>query len=257
MPILTAPTPASLTKVILIGDSGSGKTGALVSLARAGYNLRILDLDNKVSTGILPRLLRKEPESLARIGYISLRDKFKSSAVGPVPDGVPKAFMDAMKFMDKWDDGTKPEAWGPQYVFVLDTLTFLGMAAYDWAKAMNPGAKEPRTWYWTAQQMIEDFLAQLTHASFNTNVVVNSHITWVTRKDETTKGYPAGIGTALSPKIGAYFENLGLVEALGGKTRQIRFVPTAMVDAKTPLLELPPAMPIEIGLATFFAEDKK
>ena len=35
-------------KMLLIGDTGSGKTGALASLAKAGYKLHILDFDNGV-----------------------------------------------------------------------------------------------------------------------------------------------------------------------------------------------------------------
>ena len=37
---------SELTKVLVIGDSKSGKTGALTSLVAAGYKLRILDFDN-------------------------------------------------------------------------------------------------------------------------------------------------------------------------------------------------------------------
>ena len=40
---------AEYTKLMLVGDSGSGKTTALASLANAGYNLRILDFDDGLS----------------------------------------------------------------------------------------------------------------------------------------------------------------------------------------------------------------
>lgn len=33
-------------QLLLIGDSGTGKTGALASLARDGYRLFIIDLEN-------------------------------------------------------------------------------------------------------------------------------------------------------------------------------------------------------------------
>ena len=37
---------ADVTKLLLVGDSGSGKTAALAALANAGKNLRILDYDD-------------------------------------------------------------------------------------------------------------------------------------------------------------------------------------------------------------------
>ena len=33
-------------KLMIVGDSGSGKTASLASLANAGYNVRILDFDD-------------------------------------------------------------------------------------------------------------------------------------------------------------------------------------------------------------------
>ena len=33
-------------KMLVIGDTGTGKTGALASLANSGYKLHILDYDN-------------------------------------------------------------------------------------------------------------------------------------------------------------------------------------------------------------------
>ena len=48
---------AEYTKLMLVGDSGSGKTTALSTLANAGYNLRILDFDDGLS--ILPEFLNK------------------------------------------------------------------------------------------------------------------------------------------------------------------------------------------------------
>jgi hypothetical protein len=45
------------TKLLNLGDAGSGKTGALASLAKAGQRLIILDFDNGLD--ILIGLLKK------------------------------------------------------------------------------------------------------------------------------------------------------------------------------------------------------
>jgi hypothetical protein len=252
MPTLAKPSSNTLVKLLLIGDSGTGKTGALASLVKAGFHLRIIDMDNKVAGGILPQLLTTDEER-SRVQFVSLRDKFKIGPAGPIPDGTPKAFSDAMKAMEKWpDDGTDPAKWGPTHVLVLDTLTFLATAAYDWAKAMNPTAKEPRTWFYTAQQQIEDVVSLLTNGAFATNVIVTSHITYQALTEGTTKGFPSSIGKAIGPKLPGFFEHMGVVNQ-----KKISFIPTAFIDSKTPLLSVTAAFPRETGLADFFAAARK
>ena len=48
----------SVTKLLLCGVSGSGKTSALASLANAGKKLRILDYDDGLD--ILPEFLKPD-----------------------------------------------------------------------------------------------------------------------------------------------------------------------------------------------------
>src|SRR6266581_4289333 len=166
-------TKSTITKAIILGDSGTGKTGALASLVGAGYRLRVLDLDNKLQTGILPQVIKRDfPEKLGSIDYEAVRDKFKASALGPIFDGMPKSFTRSLELLDKWSDGSVPAKWGPEYIFVLDSLTFFSDAAYNWAKAMNPTVKDPRQWFYTAQQAVEIALARLTAETFGTNVLV-------------------------------------------------------------------------------------
>ena len=167
--------------------------------------------------------------------------------------GQPKAFAQGMKMLDKWEDGSVPADWGPTHVLVIDTLTFMASCAYDWAKAMNPSAKEPRTWFYTAQQQVEDLLSKLTHESFNTNVVVNTHITYIELTEGLKKGFPSSIGKAIGPKIPGYFEHLAIVDRQKG----ITFTPSPFIDAKTPLLSIPKTLPFLTGLADFFEMAKK
>lgn len=238
--------------MLLIGDSGTGKTGALASLAKAGYKLHILDMDNKVQTGILPVILKSDAAAMANIDYVACRDKLKASALGPIPDGQPQAYAKALAYMDKWIDGSIPKTWGPEHIFVLDSLTFFSDAAFAWAKGMNPSAKDPRQWFYTAQSAVEDSLSLLTGEDFNTNVIVISHVTWVDRMDGTTKGYPSSVGKALGPTIPSYFDNMVQCETVAMK-RSMRFIPTALIDLKTPVgSQMSAPLPIETGLATFF-----
>lgn len=252
MPALSVDT-SPFIKVLLVGDSGTGKTGAIPSLVKVGYHVHVLDFDNKVSGGILPILVKRDcPDKMSNVDFEPLRDKLKSSAVGPIPDGMPTAFTRGLALMDKWSDGTVPAQWGAEHVLVVDSLTFLADSAFAWAKAMNPSVKDPRQWFYTAQQAVENTIALLTSHNFGTNVVVIAHISWQSRPDGTMKGYPASVGTALGPTIPAYFENMAQCHIVGGK-RLIQTTPTALIDLKNPAaFRMLPSIPVETGLADFF-----
>ena len=254
MPVLSPPGKTNLAKVILIGDSGTGKTGSCASLVKADLRLRILDMDNKVESGILPQIIIRDcPDKIGNVEFEALRDKHRATAAGYVLDGIPQAFTKALALLDKWSDGSNPSEWGPDTVLVLDSLTFFSDAAFNWARSMNPSCKDPRQWYGTAQDAVEHTLAKLTSASFKTNVVVISHVSWVDRPDGTMKGYPSSVGKALGPTIPAYFENMALTQTAAGGKRTIQTVPTALVDLKNPAsFKMAPTLPIETGLADFF-----
>jgi hypothetical protein len=92
MPNLANHQSSNFTKLLLIGDSGSGKTGSLTSLVAAGYKLRIWDFDNGLDP-LVQHVRRTAPDKLGNIEYHTLRDRKKSSPIGPVIDGAPKAFI--------------------------------------------------------------------------------------------------------------------------------------------------------------------
>src|SRR5215471_588653 len=115
------------TKMLIMGDSGSGKTGALTSLVALGYKLRILDYDNGLET-LKQFVLKQCPEKINNVEYRTLRDRRVASPLGPVIQGQPKAFVDGLKMLDRWKydevDFGVPSEWGPDTIFVLDSLSF-------------------------------------------------------------------------------------------------------------------------------------
>lgn len=250
---LEKPSQTTIIKMLLIGDSSTGKTGALAPLVKEGYHLHVLDFDNKIAGGILPIVLQRDcPDKLANVDYEVLRDKLKSSALGPIPDGVATAFTKGLALLDKWSDGSIPAQWGEKHILVVDSLTFLSDAAFAWARSMNPSAKDPRQWFYTAQQAVEGTVAMLTADSFKTNVIVISHVSWQSRPDGSMKGYPSTVGSALGPTIPAYFENMAHTHIVNGK-RLIQTTPTALIDLKNPAaFKMLPTLPVETGLADFF-----
>jgi len=247
------------------GDSGSGKSGGLASLVAAGYKLRILDWDNGLEP--LKQFIYKTcPDKIGNVEYRTLRDKMKATALGPMVDGQPKAFIEGLKMLDRWKykdtDGTEidlgvPAEWGPDCILVNDTLTFMSDAAFNWATPLTPkgqsGATDKRATYYIAQQAVENVLALLTGESFRTNVIVNSHIRYVDNPDGTRKGYPTSVGSALGPTIPRYFNSVALCQTSAAGKRTIQTVATAMIDLKNPKpFAMAPSFPIETGLADFF-----
>lgn len=266
MPTLSNHQSNEFTKLLIEGDSGSGKTGALTSLVKAGYKLRILDMDNGLEP--LKQFVLKEcPENVDNVEYRTLRDKRKASPQGPIIDGTPKAFIEAIKMLDRWkyklDDGTDidlgvPASWGADCIIVVDSLTFLSDSAFDFREPLvsrgRDGKYDMRAVYKDAQDAVENVLALLTSESFQTNVIVISHIRYVENPDGTKKGYPSSVGAALSPLIPRYFNSVALCETSAGGKRTIKTVATAMIDLKNPKpFAMAPSYPIETGLADFFA----
>jgi len=248
------------TKLLLIGDAKSGKTGSLVSLVKAGYKLRILDFDNLLD--ILKYMVLAEcPSLIGNVESRTLRDKRKATQLGTLIDGPPKAYIEGVKMLDHWkykeSDGTEvdlgmPADWGPDSILVIDSLSRLCDAAYDWIAALNP-KNDGRAIYGDAQDAVENLISALTSPAMTTNVIVIAHVTYQDLPDGTKKGYPQGVGQKLSPKIPQYFPSVVLFTNKGGK-RTIQTNSNPLMDLANPKpFAMAPSYPIETGLADFFS----
>jgi len=266
MPTLEKHQSNEYTKLLVLGDSGSGKSGALASLVKSGYHLRIVDMDNGLET-LKQYILKECPEKIEGVEFRTLRDKRKASPSGPIIDGPPKAFVEAIRMLDRWryvDEGGNeidlgvPAEWGPDVILVIDSLTFLSDAAYDWREPLTPKGKEgkydQRAVYKDAQDAIESVLALVTSEAFRTNVIVTSHVKYVDNPDGTKKGYPTAVGSALSPQIPRYFNTVALFQTKAGGKRTLHTAATAMIDLKNPKpFAIEKEYPIETGMAHVFA----
>ena len=254
MPSLSQHSSAEFVKVLYIGSSGVGKTGSLASLV-PDYDLRIIDMDNGLDA--LANIVKRDyPNRLASIEYETIRDKMKSSPMGPVTAGAPQAAVKAIKLMDKWTDGSEPASWGAEKILVLDSLTHFGRAAFAWARGMNPSAKEPRQWYKTAQDLVADMIGLLTSDDFRTNVIVCTHIDWRQDAQGMNRGFANSIGEALNDKLPSFFNTFLMAESrVMGKDiqRRIFTAPTNLIDLKNPApWKLSGNYPLETGMADIF-----
>lgn len=255
MPKLSDHQSNDFVKVLLTGDSGSGKTGAKASLVKAGYRLFILDMDNGLDP--LKTFVQHEcPDKLDNVEFRTLRDKRKTTGAGVTVEKA-RAWVDMMKMLDHWKyddvDFGKPSEFGPDAIVIIDSLSFASDAAFDWAQSMNPNIKDPRQWFYTAQQQVESMLALLSSDGFRANVIVDSHVRYNTGEDGRQKGYPNAIGSALGPTIPRYFNHWAQCENKAGK-RTIRTAATNMFDLKnTKPFDMEKEYDISTGLADFFA----
>lgn len=266
MPSLKQHQSNEYVKLLLLGDAKSGKTGSLISLVKAGYRLRILDLDNLLD--ILAKLIAEQcPGLIDNVEFRSLRDVSKMTAAGPVISKA-TAFIEATKMLDRWkyktDDGEEvdlgiPSEWGPDCILVIDSLSRLCDACYDWCESVIPPSRsgkemDGRAIYGNAQDAVESMLAMLTSKSFACNLIVIAHGMFQEQGDGTMKIFPQGVGQKLSPKIPQYFPNYIRYTNKGGK-RTIQLESDGMIDlANTnPNAFEKKTLSIESGLADFFA----
>lgn len=243
-------------RALYIGDSGTGKTGSLISLLQAGYNIRMLDMDNNADS-LIQQCMKEDPKLLEQLDIISVRDKFRASPLSGIEvSGQPKAYVDMLKYLNKWDDGSTPQEWDAKTILVLDTLTSAGRAAFHWARGMNPTAKDGRQWYAQAGDSLQTMLELLTSPDFKCHVLVLSHIDIHEREDGSSKGYASSLGKALGPKIAKVFPTLIMAESKLQGTKMTRTIctqPTALVDLKNPVPhKLEARYPLETGMATIF-----
>lgn len=250
MPTADQHASSSFTKLIYIGDSSTGKTGSLASLVKAGYRLKVLDMDNGLDT--LVYYARELGAPLANIEYETYRDNYVASPGGPIIRGAPKAFTSALAKLTEW-----AAIEDPNTILVVDSLSALGRSAFEWAKGMNPASKDPRQWYFAAQTAIENTLAMLTSESLKMNVICISHVNYKEVTEGVNKGYVNAIGSALGPTIPRYFNTLILAESVGSGAnvkRRIKTVPTGVIDLKISNPKIEAELPLATGMATIFKQ---
>jgi hypothetical protein len=229
-------------KIMLIGKSGAGKTGALASLVAAGYRLRIIDTDK----GVRPlRSLLTDPRykyaeviknknidlnNAVRFVQVDTRMSFKpvdrnvggkitrENILAPVDAN---AWPTVVNLLSRWKEGDvdlgSPATWTGEDVLVLDSFSTLAKCAYYFSQQLNGrlGARDEGYDYQrdigAAQAQLRRLLELLYDSNIKCSVIVITHIVWV---DESR-------GVAERPKTpndagGAGFSNPdGLPSAIG------------------------------------------
>lgn len=266
MPSLYEHQSNLITKMLLIGDSGSGKTGSLASLADAGYNLYILDLDNGLDAFKNMLLDPKSPyknDPASRIRFQTITDKMKPKGGKLIP-ADPTSWKRTINAMEKWEtpeDGDRGGifSWGEKDVLVIDSLTFLSRAALRFQLGLNGRLNSPpqlQDWG-AAQELIRSLVETLYDDNVKCNVIVISHIDFISADEQSTgvaHGYPASIGKKLSPQLARYFNTVLMMKTQGSK-RKLHTSTMGLVELKNAApLRVKKDYDITFGLAEYFAD---
>ncbi len=272
--------------MLFIGDSGTGKTGALASLVCAGYKLRIIDLDNGLD--ILKSYLTDPGSPYAKIIAEKKIDldsavRFKTitehmrSVNGRIVPKSATVWTNTMNTLQEWkesaEDGGetlgKPRDWDRDTIVVIDSFTRLAGAAYYFIQQLNNRLGQDTIGFdyqrdiGQAQTQLERCLQMLYDESFSPNVIVISHITYRapegTDKDDKSiakKGFPSAVGVALSPKMPTYFNNMVQSMTFGNGTatkHKIFTMPQGTIDLKSSApLRVKKDYDLDWGLAEIF-----
>lgn len=249
---------AKTVKLLNIGESGTGKTGGLVSLVEAGYKLHVLDYDNNLD--ILANYLRKKsPALLSSVEFETFRDKTMFLNGIPMVKSPPTAFKGAGQALTRWG----AEKWTADDVLVVDTLSSFSDAGFNEALQLGQrlNKRPQQSDYGTMADMVLLFMQMICDDSWPSNVIVNSHIRYLGGEEEAntkTRGLPNAKGQQIPSNIARLFGTVVLSKTQGTGPAAKRIIstnPEGVVEVKTSNpLGVKPTYSVETGLAELFSD---
>jgi hypothetical protein len=244
----------SVAKILMLGNSGSGKTGAVACLIDAGLRVRALDFDNGLS--VLKGYVKKKDLLASNVHYVTLRDTMKltGSRIGIQKGDAFQRAMDALdggkKAADLWGEDFGPVTeWGPDCVLLLDTLALAGKASLNMVLQMNAkGFSQPELQhYGVAMDNVEKLLDILTSSAVKCHVIVNTH---TAAAEGNPIPMPEALGSKLGPKVGKFFDNMLSISLTAGQ-RTIKTKKDGLIALKS-AVPLDETYPIDTGLVSIF-----
>lgn len=269
-----------------IGFPGTGKTGALASLANAGYKIRGLSWEGNFE----PLVAYADPR--ADIDIVMLQDKLRSGDKFVEAAGIPTAFSDALRLMQEWkykdDDGNevnlgKSSEWGSDTIVFLDSMTSGAQSSKLRAMKMNnktPATMTSAVWGHAVADW-NNFIEILKNDRNRFHLIINTHkqilgpADFVNQNDDKEANtvikeekmkmiadgmipprvYPVAVTKPQSQNIhGMLPTMLEFVKAnrAGKEVRLINTEGGTEIDVKIPGKGLKKSYPIETGLAEIF-----
>lgn len=269
-----------------IGYPGSAKTGALASLANAGYKLRVLSFEGNYE----PLLNYSDPRS--DIDILMFQDQMRNGDKYVEIMGQAEAFNGALRAMSEWKykdiDGNevnlgKSKDWGMDTIVVVDAMTSGAAAAKARAMKMNnktPANMTSAVWGHAVADW-NNFIELLKRDSNHFHLIINSHkqiigpSDFINQNDEKDENeavkeakmemvkngmippriYPIAVSKPQAQSIHGMLPIMLEFEKttkLGKDVRVINTVGGPEIDLKIPGKGLKASYPIETGLADIF-----
>lgn len=214
--------------ILVVGDSGAGKTSLFASAANAGYKVRILDTENKL--GVLRAHLT--PEGAERTSSITFKDDLGKRATGM------KEFRNII--YNGWKDGGEDlgpiSGWGPDTILGVDSATALAELMKHEALDLNgrKSHEQPtqQEWYDAVRQMT-NFLDGITSDYLKCNVVITALPIPIEDELGLTRYYPNLVTKNFSTTAGRYFDNVVRIYTAKGGEKRIKTVSDNRWELKT------------------------
>ena len=243
-------------KLLLLGHSGVGKTGAIASLAAAGYRVFLADFENGYQILMDEKVLPKTARG--NVFVRSFYDKRKGPLALPV-GGIPKAMQNFYDALNDWQDedadGKKvsmgsPYTWNQNDVLVIDSITTLSDAIELHVLQLNNRLGQPLRIqdYGTCQEILHGLFQSLCSPAATCNVVFVAHLRQIEDGGGGSKWFAQATGKKISPLIGRYFNNTVLLTRDAQGNREMHTQSTIQADMKVSRPSLVPAkMPADLG----------
>jgi hypothetical protein len=223
MPNLSEHKSLDVVRLLSIGESGTGKTGAIASLVIAGYHVHILDYDNGLD--ILVAALREhykdDPAGLqaafARVQYETLRDEILFAT----------AYKRAGEVLKSWE----PDKWDVGHILVIDTLTTFSEAAFRHALSLSGRLNQRpqlQDYGWVADS-VKLFIEMVTADTAKYNLIVNTHVRYFSGDEDNqtqARGLPNAIGQQIPTTVSRYFNSVVLFKTQGSGVAAKRVIST-------------------------------
>lgn len=204
-------SPRGPVRMFSMGKPGAAKTGALASLANAGFKIRMLSYDGNED----PLMEYCTPEGAKNVDAVHLGDKLSGSGDW-IDATTPTGFRDGLRLMDHWcydetgqvlkpvidfktgkQKGWDPEPigkvtdlgrskdWGDDTIVVLDSLTSMGDTAMMKTRHRMNKTKSDNTdrVYGIAMSEQMDFLKKLRQPGNRFHLIVITHMKMIGPQD--------------------------------------------------------------------------
>lgn len=253
--------PAALPpRVLLCGESTTGKTGALAMLANAGYRILLHDFDNNAR--VIGNFLKPghadvyiQTYDVARFTDTGLLDRVKITQDGKqvvrfsdkhdtIYDAAAEQLNLFARLLQHWKTETEDlgacETWTPKDVVVVDSGTFLAEVCLLAAHKHPDVNKNAQTLYRQAGGFMRNILNFITSARMGASVILMTHIIKTGEKDSEgnfipsrSKDVPRGVGNKMSEDMSQYFSDVWRLTVNGQGVRAIATQATDKMGLRT------------------------